>query len=364
MIVRKISDVKRSLTLIPESSLDLLNIFRLVQVGDIVYSETSRELKKERASGRFDSERVSVTLGIEVERKVADPLMKRVSFRGRIVYESRDLDLVGKYHSIRLHPGAEITVRSDKQFARLKAFASNYLRGRRRSRSFLCVALDNEGAAVAEFSPQGLKILYSKRVPPIDKMMASGREDLSERGFPEVADILRRNMKEDTEIVVLGPKIFVEDFMKYLRREGKDLYSRIGKTGYVSVGSEDGVREAMRSGVLKEYSEVVKPLRDSVEVERFIQQMVENPEKVAVGFREVLEAWRLGAVEKILVSESFLWNHVAEEDLSRLLDAVETGKLRLQVLLDGLEASEKIMGLGGIVAFLRYPLPLKHMKGR
>lgn len=362
MIVRKISDLRRSLTLIPESSLDLLNIFRLVQVGDIVYSETSRELKKERASGRFDSERVSVTLGIEVEKKVVDPLMKRVSFSGRIVYESRDLDLIGKHHSIRLHPGVEITVRSDKQFERLKAFASNYLKGRRRSKSFLCVALDNEGAAVAEFSPQGLRMLYSKMVPSIDKMASTGRENLAERGFPEVAEILRRNLKEDSEIIVLGPKIFVEDFMKYLRRERKELSSRVKKTGYVSVGSEDGVREAMRSGVLKEYSEVVKPLRDAAEVERFIQQMAMNPEKVAVGFKEVLEAWRLGAVEKILVSESFLWHHVADEDMSNLLDAAEVGKLRLQVLLDGLEASEKIMGFGGIVAFLRYPLPLKQMK--
>ena len=49
--------------------------------------------------------------------------------------------------------------------------------------------------------------------------------------------------------------------------------------------------------------------------------------------------------------------------MDKLLGAAERGKLDLQVLLDGLEASEKIMGFGGIVAFLRYPLPLRDMIG-
>lgn len=367
MIVKKVDEVKRSLTLVPESGLDLLNVFRLVQPGDILFSETSRELKRERAWGRPDSERVTVTLGIEVEKKNVDPLMRRVSFGGRIVYESRPLDLVGKYHTIRLHPGVEVIVRRARGFERLMAFASNYLgsRRRRRGRVFLCVALDNEGVAVAEFSDAGLKTLYSERISSFDKEAFQEREKEFEERFGEVVEVLRGYLRkrEDAEVVVLGPQIFVDDFMRFLKREGKDVLKRVGRTGYVSVGSEEGVLEAMRSGALREYAEAVKPLRDAAEAERFIEEMSRNPEKVALGLWEVLEAWRLGAVKKVLASESFLWEHIAEEDVARLLDAVESGKLEMQVLLDGLEASEKVSGFGGIVAFLRYPLPLKRMKG-
>ncbi|MEM4536460.1 MAG: hypothetical protein QXP92_04395, partial [Nitrososphaerota archaeon] len=101
---------------LPENTLDLLNIFRLVSIGDVMYSETNREIKKERADGRFDSERVSVTFGIMVEKKFVDPLLRRISFTGRIVYESRELDLVGKYHTVHVVPGVELKIESRERF--------------------------------------------------------------------------------------------------------------------------------------------------------------------------------------------------------------------------------------------------------
>ena len=56
MIVKNVDPLKRSIKLMPESGLDLLNIFRLVKIGYEIYSETSRELKMERISGKVDSE--------------------------------------------------------------------------------------------------------------------------------------------------------------------------------------------------------------------------------------------------------------------------------------------------------------------
>ena len=66
MIVKDVDSLKRSIKLMPESGLDLLNIFRLVKIGYEIYSETRREIKKERISGKEDSARVRGNLGIEV----------------------------------------------------------------------------------------------------------------------------------------------------------------------------------------------------------------------------------------------------------------------------------------------------------
>ena len=363
MIVRSIDPLKRSIKLVPESGLDLLNIFRLVRIGYEIYSETSREVKKERVSGKVDSERVRVVLGIEVEGKTVDPLMRRISFAGRIIYESRPLDLLGKHHTIHLYPGIELRIRSRREFERLRAFASSYS-GRGRGGRILCISIDDERVAVAEFMGTGLKKLYSKTFPSTDKSLSWGEREIK-RIFGEVASTLRDYFSKNREskAIVIGPRIFVDDFMNFLKNSEKSLLKRVERVYHSSVGGEDGIREAMRSGILRDLADLLKPVRDSLEVERFIEQMSRNPEKVALGFREVLEAWKLGAAEKILVSEAFLWNHVVDEDLDRLLEAAERGRLDLQVLLDGLEASEKIMGLGGIVAFLRYPLPLKDMVG-
>ena len=363
MIVKNVDPLKRSIKLMPESGLDLLNIFRLVKIGYEIYSETSREIKKERISGKVDSERVRVTLGIEVEGKTVDPLMKRISFAGRIIYESKPLDLLGKHHTIHLYPGIELVIRSQKEFERLKAFASSYA-GRRRGQRMLCISIDDERVAVAEFTGTGLNKLYSKTFPSTDKSISWGEREIK-RIFEDVVSTLKDyfSRNKESNAVIIGPKIFVDDFMNFLKNSEKSILKRVKRIYHSSVGGEDGIREAMRSGILKDLADLLKPIRDSVEVERFIKQMSRNPEKVALGFREVLEAWKLGAVEKILVSEGFLWDHIIDEDLDKLLGVAERGKLDLQVLLDGLEASEKIMGFGGVVAFLRYPLPLRDMVG-
>ncbi|MCX8192359.1 MAG: hypothetical protein N3G77_00935 [Nitrososphaeria archaeon] len=358
MIVKKIDRLKRSIILVPENTLDLLNIFRLVGLNDIVYSESSREVKKERADGRYDSERVLVTLGVEVEKKIVDPLLRRIGFSGRIIYESKKLDLVGKYHTIYVHPSLEIKIESRERFNRLYSFSLNYVEKKERKK-ILCVTLDNEGVAVAEFSNIGLKMLYSKSISPKSKMLEDLHDSNIHESFYEVVKLVEKMLKEeDFEIVILGSSISVEEFMKFLKKNAVKLLNKIVKRGYTSLGREEGLREALRSGELKDYAEELKPVRDSLEVEEFIKRMSENPEKVALGLREVLESLKMKNVEKVLVAEQFLWEKIVEEEVATLLDEVERGKLNLRVILDGLEASEKILGLGGVVATLYYPLKL------
>lgn len=351
MIIRQVNPLKRYITILPENTLDLLNIFRLVSIGDIVYSETSREIKKERADGRYDSERILVTLGIYVEKKLVDPLLKRISFNGRIVYESKDLDLSGKYHTIHVYPGVELKIESRERFDRLRSFTLNY--PRKKARKIVCITLDNEGVAVSEFSNLGLKVLHSKSIPSRTKIYEESVEDSAYEVFDEIIKLVHGLLKEDrdAEIAVLGSSISVEKFVNYLRKtNARNILEKIKKKGYTSSGREEGLREALRSGELKEYAEEVKPVKDSIEVENFIREMSSNPEKVALGVREVFAAVKMKAVEKILVSESFLWENIGDEQISSLLDEVEHGKIKLRVILDGLEASDKIRGLGGVVA--------------
>jgi len=362
MIVKQVDDVKRIVELIPESGLDLINLFRLIKPGDVLYSKTSREVKKERASGKIDSERVQVTLGVEVESKSADPLMKRVRFTGRIVYESRKLDLLGKYHTITLYPGAEVKIQSKKDFERLKAFSSGYGRRRRKPIKILCVSVDDEELAIAEFSNRGLSVVFAKHLPKTDKSISWGEpaEDVFEEALKAIKNKLMED--KDLEIAVFGPKIFTESFLKYLRKSGKGVAEKVKASYSISVGGEAGFREILRSSSAPSFIQELKPFRDSLEVERFIEVMARNPEKVAVGLEEVYEAWKLGAVEKILISEQYLWNNLENDVLEKILEAGERGKVDVQVILDGLEASEKIARLGGVAAILRYPLPLKEIR--
>jgi len=349
MIVRRVSVAKRSVEVVPESSLDLINVFRLVRAGDVLYSRTSRELKKERASGKIDSERIQVVLGVEVESKVVDPLMKRVRFSGRIVYESRKLDLLGKHHTITVYPGVELRIESRRDFERLLAFSESY-RGRK-EREVICISLDDEELAVAEFSSKGVRVAYSKNLPRADKSVSWGEQQLDDL-FEEVVEVVKG--LPEVGIVLFGPRIFVERLLSYLKRREKGLLERVIGSWSTSVGGEAGIREALKSDSIPEFLRSLKPFRDSLEAERFMEAMSRDPERVAIGLEEVYEAWKLGAVEKILVAESYLWSNLEDEKLEKLLELAERGRLDLQVLLEGLEASEKVARLGGVVAILRY----------
>ena len=358
MIVKRVSAAKRSVEVVPESSLDLINVFRLVRAGDILYSRTSRELKKERASGKIDSERIQVVLGVEVESKAVDPLMKRVRFSGRIVYESRKLDLLGKHHTITVYPGVELRIESRRDFERLLAFSESY-RGKKEN-EVICISLDDEELAVAEFSSRGVRVAYSKNLPRADKSVSWGEQQLDDL-FEEVVEVVKG--LPEVGIVLFGPRIFVERLLSYLRRREKGLLERVVGSWSTSVGGEAGIREALKSDSIPEFLRSLKPFRDSLEAERFIRAMSSDPERVAIGLEEVYEAWKLGAVEKVLIAESYLWSSLESERLEKLLELAERGRLDLQVLLDGLEASEKIARLGGVVAILRYKLPLKKIRG-
>jgi len=358
MRIKRVSAAKRFIEVIPESSLDLINVFRLVRAGDVLYSRTSRELKKERASGKIDSERVQVVLGVEVEAKTVDPLMRRVRFSGRIVYESKDLDLLGKHHTITAYPGVELRIESRKGFERLLAFSESYRR--REEREIICISLDDEELAVAEFSSRGVRVAYSKNLPRVDKSVSWAEHQLDDL-FEEVVEVVKG--LPEVGIVLFGPRIFVERLLSYLRRREKELLERVMGSWSTSVGGEAGIREALKSSSIPEFLRSLKPFRDTLEAERFIRVMSRDPERVAIGLEEVYEAWRLGAVEKVLVAEQYLWSSLEDERLEKLLEVAEKGKLDLQVLLDGLEASEKIARLGGVVAILRYRLPLKEIKG-
>lgn len=362
MIIKRVSELKRYIEIIPEGGIDLINIFRLVKVGDIIYSRTTREVKKERASGKTDSERVQAILGVEVESKAIDPLMRRIRFTGRIIYESRELDLLGKYHTITLYPGVEIRMESKKDFQRLKVFSDAFTRRSEKPLKVICISLDDYEIAVAEFTNGGLNMIYSKHLPQVDKSIPWGEVEYGE-SFDEVIEAVKNKLIEAKNVVaVFGPEIFIKRFMDYLRKRSKMVYERVKASCSTSIGGEAGIRELLRSRNVPEFMMELKPFIDAVEAEKFIEIMSRNPERVAIGLEEVLMALEMGAVERVLISESYLWENIEDERLERLLKAAERGKLNLRILLDGLESAEKVSRLSGVIAILRYPIPLRDLK--
>jgi len=359
--VVRVDDVKRRVEVVPETTLDLLNLFRLVSVGDVLHSYTTREMKKERADGSYDSERIRVKIAIEVEKKTLEPMTRRVAFLGRIIYESRDAGLEGKYHSIRLTTGQAVTIESRRDFHRIRSFA-NYYNSRRTDAGVgvILLLVDDEGVAVSRIDGTGLKKLYEKRLPASGKEEPEKRLEMVTRLYSGAAEAVEKEVKRmggGAELLIFGPSVFVSEYINFLKRSRRELLGFVRKSGEATAG-EAGVEELLRSGRLREYADRLKIVSDAEAVEKLLATMARDPAMVALGVEEVLKAVEAGAAELLLVAEDFLWWHLVEERVEKLLEYAEATRADLRVVSSGLEAAEKLQSLGGVAAVLRYPMRL------
>ncbi|MCX8200642.1 MAG: hypothetical protein N3H84_00845, partial [Candidatus Caldarchaeum sp.] len=287
-----------------------------------------------------------------------DPMVKRVDLHGVIRYESRELGLVGKHHSIHLGVGDEITVESRKNYARLEAMAK-YYRAKTAGKETVLILVDDESVAVYTAGPQGMKQVYRKTFTE-GKREPEERAKAVKKAYGETL----AKIDDKADIYVFGPSMLVDEFMAYIRREKPDVHHRTKKTGYVSATDAAGVSELLRGGELKELREVVKTVADVEDVEELMKLIALEPSRAAVGLRECLNALKMNAVEKLLIAEDFLWNNLENSEISSMLDKAESAGVVVRVISMGNEASDKLMSLGGVAAFLRYavePSLLKNM---
>lgn len=352
MRVINIDKLKRRIKLIPESSIDLLNIYRLVEPGDIVYSETTREVKKQRASGDIDSERVNVKIGIEVSRKTVDPLMKRISLLGTVTYVDRDLDIIKKHHTIHIEKEKPIEIESRKNFSYLLALAKST--PARLSSEILCISIDDEKFALIHISNAGIKILRMRDLtPPVKNLPHYQENDTFNKSVEEVIKILDEELghRHKVEVILLGPSIIIERFLKELKSKRQELGRLVRRRVNASSGGIEGLLEAMRSGTIGKH---LKPLEDALIVEDAIRHASEYPESTKMGLEEVFMSINAGNRGLVLVTEDYLWKLLDDSRIQTILSEAEKGKMDLRIILSGTEAAEKIDSFGGIIMVSRH----------
>ena len=103
------------LVLLPEDMDDLWALYVAIEPGDLVRARTTRE-KRVKAGGQKGrrGKRVSAKLGIQVEKKAFDALMKRLRVLGVIKEAPSELeDEVGKHHTLNVRPGTPVEIQKE-----------------------------------------------------------------------------------------------------------------------------------------------------------------------------------------------------------------------------------------------------------
>ncbi len=350
MRVLEVDEVRRRVRLVPESSVDLVNIYRSVSAGDQVIAETTREIKRERATGEVDSRRVSVRIGIEVERKSADPATKRISFLGRIVSAEGYEDLLKKYHTVHVERGREVEIVSREGFARFAAIA-------RRARStparrVLVVSADDERAVLVLITDEGTRLLGQAESFSGVKFAgyggASSPTEAVRQLLGEVGEAVERYGVD--ELVVVAPSALLDPIANEVKRALSGRVDVRRRAVPASSGGLEGFAEVLRRGGL---GKDLRPLADALLLESVLDRVARSPEGFGFGLKDVLRMMEERRLGYVLVAEEFLWQWIDDGDLDKVLRAAESGSIGIRVLLSGGEDHERVMGLGGIVGIDR-----------
>ena len=356
MKLLKKDDKHGIVALLPEDLDDLWALYVVVEPGDFVKARTRREKRVEGAKSR--GKRISINLGIEVEKKALDVLMGRLRLLG-VIREApaRFEDELGKHHALDIRPGIPVELRKGRWAGFHLRILERACRGKPKPLIVACV--DDEDYCVALVGLRDIEVLAEGRNTLARERGARSREEALRPFFREALSALRKAWEDHRRpLAVIGPSMERDMFLALLRSEEPALARQIVSVRAVSTGGLPGIYEALRAGVLTKALSEARITREVEAVREALSRLGKGDGRVAYGLEEVRRACSYGAVEKLMVADAVLRDANEEERLllEDLMMEVEEKGGEVMIISSSHEAGRNVLSLGGIVALLRFPL--------
>ncbi|ADB57108.1 mRNA surveillance protein pelota [Archaeoglobus profundus] len=327
---------KGEIKVIPESLDDLWHLKYIIEPKDVVYSWTKR-IRESGDKLRSDKEKVTVRLGVEVEKVEFHRFANRLRITGRIVGGVED----SGYHTLSITVGKELSIIKEEW----KEEQLKRLREATQKKPEVAIVTIEEGEAV-------VGVVREWGVEEIFNVRKSYGKDSSERieFFHEIMRQLEN--LEFNYLVIAGPGFTKEDFAEFLKEkkpEWKILTcdaSSIGVRGFI---------EVLKRGVLDRIGREIRLKEEAEYVERLLEGIAKG-DRVAYGLDEVKKAYEYGAIEVLLVVDEFLREERERWDIDNFLRDVESLGGKVVIVSSEFEPGKMLMSLGGIGALLRFSI--------
>jgi len=343
MKILKIDQKNNYFEVIPDSFDDLWHIEKLIEKGDLVSGSSERKIKPKNEGEKAFRQKIFVEL--EVEKAEFHETTSQLRIQGIVVsVKPAELVELKSHHTIEAKAGE--TVRVTKK-ALKKYHIDRLERAKKASgrENLLLVVMDDEEAELAFLKDSGLdkkaKILAKK---------SGKRFDNTEKGNPYFEGLLKKIEEiEPQKIVVAGPGFEKQNFEKYLKEKNSKIKPSFESTNSVGI---TGLNELIKSGKIDKLIEGLHATEEAKAVEKILMNVSSGLS--AIGFEEVGKAIDAGAVEELIVHEKMLSEKRKETE--ELLDKAEQLQGKIVFVSGNSEAGEKILGMDGVAATLRYKM--------
>jgi len=342
---------------VPETFDDLWHLYNIIYRGDEVYAYTTREIKQDEKYARAKrGERVSVFLGVKVEKVFWDKLLGRLRVHGKIC-QAPNIVPTGAHHTLNIAVNTPVTIVKEEwprhHVERLQAAA------KASEKPIIIIAIDDEGYAVATTTHYGVEVKVEEKTRLPGKLEAEKRGAALKEFFHKALESLRQIWNENRNpIAVIGVGFVKNDFVDFVAREAPEIAKSIVDVKGVNNSGVAGIYEALRSGVLTKTVRHLRILEETEAVEKVLERLGKSEKTVAYGLKEVRKAVDLGAVELLVLADTVLREASDEERLSieQLMKDVEQKGGKSLIVSTEHEAGAKLVALGGMAALLRFKL--------
>jgi protein pelota len=343
--------------LAPENLDDLWSLYNVIQEGDRVYAQTSREVKIRRDDARpTKGKRRSMYLGVKAKKVLFHESVNRLRVMGSIFQGPESVPgIMGAHHTINIYPGKTFTLEKDEwtryQLDRIQLACDE------KAPPIMVVGVDDEECCIALLRHHGIEVKSEVKANLPGKLEVDKRRTALTVYFKSVLDAMMSVWKDlKVSIAIVGPGYIKNDLERYAESQNPQLADKIEVTRTTSSGGLSGIKEALRSGVLEK---IVKRLRAAEEarlIEQVLQRLGAQHRDVSYGVEEVERVADIGAVEQLFVADTSIRGIEGEERvrLEDLMRKVEEMKGSVMIINTANEAGKKLLSLGGVAAILRY----------
>ncbi|GAB4814633.1 hypothetical protein N2152v2_001679 [Parachlorella kessleri] len=382
-------DGEGSVKMIPEEGEDLWHAYNLIREGDRVTATTFRKVMRDTGTGG-DSERVKLTLTIQVEGVEYDAEGQQIRLKGKNLTESEHVKL-GAYHTLELELQRAFTLRKalwdSVDVERVKSCSDPA------ASADLAAVLITEGLANVCLVGSTCTLTRAKveaNIPRKRGAAAAGYDKAIESFYDKVFQAVVRHVDWGVVrcLVIAGPGFTKDQFKEYLdaeaqRREVKPLLTHRSKIVLAPASSayKHSLKEVLASTAVAGQIKDTKAAKEVKALQDFMSMLGSDPARAFYGPGHVRAAHELGAiqpaavglaepcvgmasaqagaVQTLLITDTLFrtTDTAKRKQYVQLVDEVEAGGGEVSIF-SGMHASgEQLNQLTGIAAILRFPLP-------
>jgi len=343
MKILKIDRKENEISCIPESLDDLWHLEKILSKGDRVFGSSDRKIKPSKEGEK--AQRIKIFVELEVTDVHFQEYSENLRINGVILSgKPEEYIELKSHHSLEVPLGDKIKIKKTElkqwQIDRLKK-----AEGAAAASKLLLVLLDDEQAELAFVNN------YSISRKAIIKEKRRGKRFAQEKSeyFDEILEKIKT--LEPKRILLAGPGFVKENLKKFLEDKKTKGFPQVLLESTNSTG-ETGFKELLSQGKLEAVEKQLQMAKESKIIEEFLAVLAKG--KAEYGKEQVKKAISLGAVERVIISETLLMQNRAEAE--EILDLAEANKCEVEIISARNPQEKNIQGFGGAVATLRYKL--------